>query len=190
MNNQNFIKDLYEKKENDFAHHQFIRYSLGRFEKEEFKITITSKNIKFNADFEYVGVLQKMFAEFAEEEIIIKGVIVTIDDIESKLNKYGILKNIARRYGKSGSKYELEGNLSPEKFKEFINEFELYYLLFDAQSGNQKIKISKKETPKIGGLKKNFIRAEFDKKNKEKIIEQFLFLEKPKEFKKAIIHSR
>jgi len=75
------------------------------------------------------------------------------DTVHKMLEKYGVEFEAKRRYGKSGSKYELKATLSKEKAAEMLNELSNNFILLDMISEGYSVKVKKKETPKIGTLK-------------------------------------
>jgi len=183
----NFVKNIAENKADKAAHNVFVRYGMGEFEKADFIVKKSSGNVKIQAGFEYVNFLLKFAVSLCSEEVVLSGTIPTIKDISSQLAKYGIQTEIKARHGKSGKKFEFSVTLSPEKAKQFIDEFFDVYLLLDLSSGKRLAKIKKKETPKIGSLAEKFIVLTLPKEDMKKVIDEFLFDSGVGEFSEAII---
>jgi hypothetical protein len=183
----NFIKNIAENKTDKATHNVFVRYGMGEFEKEDFIIKKSGANVKIWAGFEYVNVLLRFAASLCSEEVSLSGVIPTVKDISSLLAKYNIQAEAKARYGKSGKRFEFTVTLSPEKAKQFIEEFNDFYLLLDLSSGKRQAKIKKKETPKIGSPAKKFIAVTLPKEDFGKVVNEFLFDAGVNEFSEAVI---
>jgi hypothetical protein len=164
----NFIKDVYNNQVNELAHAKFVRYGKGNYEKEEMKIKVGSK-IQIWAGFEYVDVFFRLLADVANEDVSIKGIIVSKTDIREDLVGAGIEPKKV-----TGKKYTIEEELSPARFKDFVDKFGGYYLLLAAKSGVNEIK-TKKSVPKPGKLIEKFATVKFDKKHLDIIKDEFLF---------------
>ncbi|MBW3011609.1 hypothetical protein KY311_00330 [Candidatus Woesearchaeota archaeon] len=170
----NFVKNIAQGKIDSATHYAFVRYGMGEFVKEDLIIKFGS-SVKLSGGFEYVNVFVKFVASLCDEDIEIKGVIPTINDISSALAKYGIEVEGKTRYGKKGKKYDIDVTLSPEKAMQFIDEFYDMYLLLDLKSGKRSVKVKKKETPKIGSPSEKFVSAALAKEDAAKVKEEFLF---------------
>jgi len=177
----NFIKNIKENKIDEWTHMKFIRYSPGTFEKETFKITKGSNFVQIKAGFEYLDVMFKLMADCVKDDVDINGVLVTKKDVIKDLEDMGI--EILK---KTGKKYTIKQTLSAAKFKEFVDKFSQYSLLFKIKSGRYSISV-KKSVPKPGKVVEGFVSAKFELKDLDKIHDTFLFDWKDKNFKKAEI---
>ena len=170
----NFIRKIAQNQVDEETHNSFVRYGLGEYEKEDFIIKV-GPSIKIWAGFEWVNVMLKFTASLCKGDIELSGAIPTMKEINPVLDKYGIQYEEKRRYGKSGSKYELNAKLPAEKALEMLNELSNNYILLDLKSEGRNVKIKKKETPKIGSPAPKFVTAVLLKEDLDKIKQEFLF---------------
>lgn len=179
--NMNFIRKIYEKNIDEKTHQKFVRYSIGEFEKEEFMIKKGSSFVQIKAGFEYLDVMFDLMAQCVNENVLLNGVIVTKNKIINELNEFGIEPKKV-----TGKKYTIQETMSKEKFKEFVNKFNSYFLLLNVKSGKYSISV-KKSIPKPGKLVEKFVTAKFDLKDLDLIKKEFLFDIKVDNFKNISI---
>lgn len=186
----NFIKNIFEKNVDEETHHAFTRYSIGTFIKEPLLVTVT-KTVKVQAGFEYVNVLGRLFARLAQEPITVKGAIPTTQDITQALKDAGGLTfEKKRRFGKQGTLYVVEGVIEPDKAETVYDQLVGCYALLDLTTTNMKLKMKKKETPKIGSPTDKFATLTLPKEHLDTVKQEFLFDHTEKDFKKAeIVHT-
>lgn len=183
----NFIRKIAQNQIDEETHNAFVRYGLGEYEKEEFVIKLSGKNIKIQAGFEWVNALLKFTVSLCEGDVELSGAIPTMKEIEHILDKYSVQYEAKRRYGKSGSKYELSAAMPAGRALEMLNELSNNFLLIDMKSGERSVKIKKKETPKIGSPAPKFVTVVLKKEDLEKLKQEFLFDVDAGNFKQAII---
>ncbi len=186
----NFIKKIAENKVDESTHNIFTRYSLGEFVKDEFKIKVSSKDIKIWAGFEYVNTMLQFVASLCEGKITATGVIITDKDIKEILNKNKIEFTTKMKRGMRGvikTEYSMNFSMQGKELIEFTNQLDRYYLLIDLSCGNRNMKIKKKAVPKIGASTEKFCTLTIEKIDLNKVIEEFLFDAKIKDFKEAIL---
>ncbi|MBW3018105.1 hypothetical protein KY325_03030, partial [Candidatus Woesearchaeota archaeon] len=174
MTYMNFIRLIAQNKVDKTVHHAFTRYGPGEFVKEDFIAKKSGKNIKIWGGFEYTNVLLKFVASLCSGEISLKGTIPTTRDVGSELKALGVDFEEKRRFGKSGSKYEIDAKLSADKARKLIDNLFEFYLLLDLNCGNYSVKVKKKETPKIGSPTDKFVTAVIDIKDLKKFVDEFL----------------
>ncbi len=177
----NFIKNIKEQNIDEKTHEKFVRYSVGDFEKEEFIIKKGASFVQVKAGFEYLSVILELMASLVKENVSLDGMIVTKENILSKIKEFGIEPEKV-----TGKKCIIKEEMSPERFKEFISKFNEYYLLFKLKSGKRSIAI-KKSVPKPGKLVEGFVNAKFEKDDLKKIKDEFLFDLEVGDFKQASI---
>ncbi len=177
----NHIKNIYNKKTDEFTHNKFVRFSCGTFEREIIYIKIGGKNIAIQAGFEYLDSMFDLFAKLVKANVELKGVIVSKIDIQKDLEDFGI--EIKKKFGK---KYTIEAVLDSNKFKEFVDKFNQYSLLLKLKSGDYVLNV-KKSIPKPGKVLEKFLTAKFPKTDLKVLVDEFLFDTKPDKFKKAEI---
>jgi hypothetical protein len=164
----NFIKNILDGNVDEITHNKFVRYGKGNFEKEEFTVKVGSR-IQVQAGFEYVDILFKILSEVITEPVTLKGEVVSTTKIADVFANFGIEpKKI------TGKKYTIDEELSPEKFKDFMDVFGGYFLLLKASSGDNLIS-TKKSVPKPGKLVEKFVTAKFEKSFFDIIKKEFLF---------------
>ena len=184
----NFIRKIAQNQVDEETHNAFVRYSMGEFEKEDYVIKVAGKNIKIGAGFEWVNAMLKFTCSLCEGDVELSGVIPTMKEINAILDKYGIQYEEKRRYGKSGSKYELKAAMPAAKALEMLQELSNNYLLINLKSEGRTVKIKKMETPKPGGLVPKFVMTTLKKEDLEKVKQEFLFDVDVADFKEAIIN--
>ncbi len=177
----NHIKNIFNKKIDDWTHNKFIRYSLGEFTKELFVIKITGKNITVQSGAEYLDSMWDLFSKLIKSDVELKGVIVSKADIVKDLEDFGI--EIKKKVGK---KYTIETKLDAKKFKEFIEKFNQYALLLKLKSDVYILNV-KKSLPKPGKVLEKFLTAKFAKDDLKFLTDEFLFDTKVDKFKKVEI---
>jgi hypothetical protein len=184
----NFIRKIAQNQVDEETHNAFVRYSLGEFEKEDYVIKVTGKNLKIGGGFEWVNVLLKFTCSLCEGEVELSGAIPTMKEITPILDKYGVQYEAKRRYGKSGTKYELKATMPAGKALEMLQELSNNYLLINLKSEGRTVKIKKMETPKPGGLVPKFVLVTLKKEDADKVRQEFLFDIDVGDFKEAIIN--
>lgn len=185
----NFIKNVFEKKIDSFTHHAFVRYSVGEFNKEPLSINV-GNSIKLQGGFEYVNVFERIFAKLAAPQISVKGSIPTTMDISEQLKNLGLDFEENRRFGKKGTLYTVSGSAAPEKLSKFFEEIIGCFFLLDLSAGSLKLKVKKKETPKIGSPTDKFVTLTLPKEYLKDVISEFLFDIKIDSFKNVeILHK-
>ena len=183
----NYITQIWTGKTNAETHNALVRYGKGDFKKEEVIITVSSKSVKIQGGLDMVNPIQRFVCSCCKEDVKINGAIPTTKDVASDLRGLGIDYSEKRRFGKSGAIYIIDTTLPPPKALDFVNKLYEYYLLLNVISGNNKIKVKKQDTPKIGSLAPKFITAEVSRDNLGKVKEEFLFDAKVDKLKKAVI---
>lgn len=177
----NFIKNIHENNIDEKTHEKFIRYSVGVFEKEEFIIKKGASFVQIKAGFEYLSVVLELMSALVNENVSLSGMIVTKKDILNEIKDFGIEPEKV-----TGKKYTIKEEMSPERFKEFIDKFNDYYLLLKLKSGKRSVAV-KKSIPKPGKIVEGFVNAKFEKNDFSKIKEEFLFDVDKNDFKEASI---
>ncbi|MBD3259756.1 hypothetical protein GF371_03960 [Candidatus Woesearchaeota archaeon] len=183
----NFIRLIAQNKVDGTVHHAFTRYGPGEFVKEDFIAKKSGKNLKIWAGFEYTNVLLKFVASLCSGEVSLKGTIPTTRDVGAELKSLGVDFEEKRRYGKKGSKYEIDTKLSADRARKLIDQLFEFYLMLDLKCGNYSVKVKKKETPKIGSPTDKFVTATISKDDMDKFVDEFLFDTDVKDFKECVI---
>jgi len=176
----NFIKNIANNKIDEQTHHLFTRYGCGEYNKDEFKIKKTSKDIKIWAGFEYTNTLLKFVVSLCDGkiEIEINGAIITQEDLEPTLNKFKLDFSTKDKRGMRGLKkteYSIEGSISKDDLLKLIEQLYKFYLFLDIKQGNKEYKVKKKAVPKIGKETEKFVNAIIDLKDENAVKDEFLF---------------
>lgn len=142
----NFLKDTFEKKENESAHDELIKFGRGTFQSKyiiEAKKTKNALSIKTSSEF--ANFLVRYCLSGVKENLDVKGVITATFDVSSKAefeisevkNAMGVKKAI------------IETQASPEKIIKLMNDFPraFFALSFKGPKGELKIK---PKSPKSG----------------------------------------
>tara|TARA_Y100000034_G_scaffold20758_2_gene23836 strand:- start:19716 stop:20405 length:690 start_codon:yes stop_codon:yes gene_type:complete len=177
----NHIKNIYNKKTDEWVHNKFIRYSLGEFTKELFTIKVGGKNIQIKAGFEYLDCMFDLFSKLIKQNVKLNGVVVSKQDITSDLEQAG-----AEIKKKTGKKHTITAELDANKFKQFVEKFNKYPLLLKLRSGDYVLNV-KKSVPKPGKVLEKFLTAKFPKTDFDILVKEFLFDTKTDKFKNAEI---
>jgi hypothetical protein len=176
----NFIRNIAENKIDENTHHMFTRYGNGEYEKEEFKVKKSKKNIKIWAGFEYTNAMLKFVANLCSdsEKIKVKGVIITQEDLTGVLEKNKIEFTSKDKRGMRGMKkteYSIEGEFDKKELLKLIDQLYKFYLFLDIKQENREYKVKKKAVPKIGKETDKFVNATLELEDEEKLKEEFLF---------------
>ena len=165
----NFIKKIVDNDVDDYTHLKFTRFGKGKFEKEDFIVKLSGKNVQIQTGYEYAEVILRILAENTNSEVVGSGKIISSKDVEDKIKEHG-LEITAKR----GKKYDVKFSLSSSDFKKFIYDFEDCYVLLNATSGLNVIKM-KQSLPKPNKLVEKFINAKYDKDLLPVLTDEFLF---------------
>ena len=175
----NFIKNIVQGNIDDATHLKFTRFGKGSFEKEDFIVKVTGKNIQLQTGYEYIDVLLKLLAYNTSESVTGSGKIISSKDVESKIKEHNI-----EIVGKRGKKYDIKFELGSDDFKKFVDSFNDCYLLLNLSSGNNQIKM-KSSLPKPNKLVEKFATAKYDKSLLSVLKDEFLF--DISDFKKEVV---
>ncbi len=165
----NFIKKIVDDNIDNHVHMKFVRFGMGKFEKEQFIVKVTGKNVQIQSGYEYSEVFLRILAENSKDNFDGKGRIVSSKDMQQELSEHNV-EVIKKR----GNKYDVEFSLSADSFKKFVYAFKDSYLLLNVVSGNNTTKM-KQSLPKPNTPVEKFITVKFDKSLLPLIQEEFLF---------------
>ena len=167
----NFIKLIINKQVDDICHKKFIRYSLGKFEKEPFEVKIMKKNFSIKAGPEYYDVLQRFFLENIQEPMSVNGKIIAQRNISNDLTSLGI--EPVKITG-NGKKAQISCSLiNQEELTNIFEKLNDTFLLLDLISDKNTLKM-KKTFPR-GKLVPGFCKAKFDISLFDKFKDEFLW---------------
>ncbi len=182
----NFIKKIVDKKNDEFAHTQFQKFSKGEFKN---RALIEAKNSNgeytIKTSYEFANELVKTLAEkLGENKTKITGSIIGTNDLKGILD----FKKISQFQGVKN--YSIEKELSGKEIIELINKFpkNFFALSFSVNGNVLKIKPKAPKSGKPSNKGEDIPKADFCvlKTNDKKIVEEFVF-EKP-DFKTAKIN--
>ena len=165
----NHIKNVFDKKIDDFTHKKFIRYGIGEYDKEEFIIKKGSSAINIWGGFEYLDVFQKIVANNISGPANIKGVIVSLTDIKKELAELGIEPTKV-----TGKKYTVSQEIDKETYKKMVDKLSAAFLLLAIETKDFTIKC-KSSVPKPGNLAEKFCSISLPVKLLPFVIDEFLF---------------
>jgi len=173
-----FIKRLWQNKDDEKIHKQFIRFSRGEF-KKRFVVNITKQpeKIKVGTSFELANDLID-FIFSIKDKVKVSGLLLTKDSLEElkeKLEKEISFSNIKTK--EKIQQIEISGELTAEKEK--ILSEKSYFMLFDIQEQGIILNM-KKKLPKPGKSEERkvddkFCTLELDSKFWPRVKEEFLF---------------
>ena len=171
----NFIKSIADKNITPEVHRNFVRYSLGDFEKESFTIKV-SKQITIKAGFEWTYFLHLFFAEHVTQDLELSGVVETMRSLDDIFTELGIIFTAKRRFGKPGNKYEFTKQaISPEVYKKMVEACHQDYFLACVKGEEGQVKVKGKNTPKTGQPTENFVTLQMKKDKLDEIKRVFLY---------------
>ncbi|MFW6285601.1 MAG: hypothetical protein ACOC16_00350 [Nanoarchaeota archaeon] len=179
-----YIKDIFEGKNTQHAHNKFIRYSKGEFVGTLINIKITKTNIKLNGSFHIINEILYLMAEHLKNnKIDIKGTLSWNEDLSPQLEKIGIkyLKVIKSR---GIFTYTLQNQV---QFKDLIDNLGDYNLLINFKTEDVKLATKNKLPKPNKEITKDFVKAIFPLSMKDRILEEFAFDVKDKNFKEIDI---
>jgi len=177
----NFIKEIENNNISEKVHRKFTRYSKGEFKKDPLTISQTSTTLTLKAGFEYEDILPEFFASLNNDEVKIKGVIISKNNIFDKLSEFNI-EPVAVR----GKKYTIDTVMDAGSFRNFIKEFSDCFLLLNLNAGKLSLK-SKQSVPKPNKPDSTFFTMKVPASLAEEVIKEFLYDIPAKKFRKAIV---
>jgi len=158
--------DLEKPAENNMeVHRHFNRYSRGSFSGPALIIKKYSTKITLKGSLEYEDIIQEIVIRtLNDEEVEVKGKVISIHDINSTINQLNLNWNIKESTGKV-KKYKAEFNekLKKNKLLKAIEEFRKDSFLILSFNKNKYCKVSTK-TSLPRPSKKNPIDDDIDKK--------------------------
>jgi hypothetical protein len=183
----NFMKDVYEGKQNQLVHNQFRRFSKGNFDNRALmQINKVSKKLKLRTSFEFVeGFIRFLSEKLGDEKTKVTGGIISAIDFgdelgfePEKIKNFQGIKTILV----SG---EMSGNKILTLMEKYPNSVWLLSMKIDGYELKSKVK-----TPKSGkaGKKDEAPKADFCTFSADghDLIPEFLF-DIDEEFKKVMI---
>jgi len=181
----NFIKNVIDKKANEFAHLQFQKFSKGEFRDRALIEAKNSKGkytIKTSAEFGN-GLVKTMAEKLGENSTIIKGAIVSTNDLTGELD----FKD--KKQFQGVKRYLIDKEMSGKEILKLMEKFPKTFFGLTFDVGEDKLKV-KPKAPKSGkgGKKGEAAKADFcTLKTKDKSIAESFIFEKP-EFQTAKIN--
>ena len=141
----NFIKNVIDKKANEFAHLQFQKFSKGEFRDRALIEAKNSKGkytIKTSAEFGN-GLVKTMAEKLGENSTIIKGAIVSTNDLTGELD----FKD--KKQFQGVKRYLIEREMSGTEIINLMEEFPKTFFALSFENGETKLKV-KPKAPKSG----------------------------------------
>ena|SRR3989344_2354441 len=161
----NFIRKIFENKQDELVHKQFVRFGKGNY---ECALLTVKKSGRFylKTSFEFSNDIVELIAQEADSDIEISGDIIAFHeiklDLESEITKRGKLYRVEIKKQK----------IKREKLKEICENFKFDYLSLNLEANNCSLKC-KGSLPKPGGkIKDDFCSASFDNLN---LLKEFVF---------------
>jgi hypothetical protein len=181
----NFLKYMCNGQEHPLSRKKFRRFGLGTYEREEFIMKVTGKNITIQSGFDFGDVLFGIMARLVKEPVELSGAVITKDkSVSGKIEEAG-LTIVSQRAGK----YVVKGTVDASKLSDLFEEFKDYLVLFNLKSGNYTLKV-KPSPPKPGSMKEKFATGRFELGDLDLLKQEFLFDIDVDKFKKILIKSR
>ena len=184
-----FIKKIFEKKQDEAVHAQFVRFGKGIYESRAVLSLMKTSKIKVKSSFEFANDFVRLVAGLASK-LKISGVALSKEDISDLMSKKNIKGNSETKKG--GVFYE--NNIDEQEVdSEILVELaeKAYYLLLDVNDTGLNLKI-KKKLPKPGKgenkIDDKFCSLEADLKYWAQI-KDFFFWDIPECSKSRIEHS-
>jgi len=148
----NVVKAVCQGKKDEHIHRQFVRYGKGEYERFLFTIK-KGKNLSIKSSFDFSTEWVGLIAQHLDEEIDVKGKIITNYDFSNEIDTV--------TFSKRGKLYtgEISEIYKPEDLKKLYDQFRDHWLLLKMQSNRFKLK-AKNSLPKPGGtIKPDFCSA-------------------------------
>ena len=145
---ENFIKRIYQKKEDEDIHVQFRRFSKGVFEHRALLDISNGSKIKIKTSFEFAEELALKLAESIQGKTLVTGGIITTEDIRDSLGFD--VKSMKQFQGVKT--FEIESTLSKEEIFSLKEKFPhaLLFLSFESPLGSLKCKVKSPKSGKPG----------------------------------------
>ena len=116
----NFLAGLILGPVDDAIHSAMTRYGRGTFEGPGADASVKGKKLTASGSYLYVPILGQTLASISDDEIAVRGLIVTKTDITEVLEDHGLdVLDIKKR---GGYKFRVEGNLSPPGLYELYDD--------------------------------------------------------------------
>jgi hypothetical protein len=184
----NFIKKIFEGKEDESVHLQFQKFSKGEFRNRAIIIAKNSSGkYSINSTYEFAnGLIEKLAEKLGDRKTNVTGAIISTQDLAEDLD----FKNKKQFMGVK--QYIIEKEMSGKEITELINKFPkaFFGLSFKTQDSELKVKAKAPKSAKPSTKGEEKPKADFCKlKTTDREIAKDFIFEKP-EFKKAeIIHT-
>jgi len=184
----NFIKKIFEGKEDESVHLQFQKFSKGEFRNRAIIIAKNSSGkYSINTTYEFAnGLIEKLAEKLGDRKTNVTGAIISTQDLAEDLD----FKNKKQFMGVK--QYIIEKEMSGKEITELINKFPkaFFGLSFKTQDSELKVKAKAPKSAKPSTKGEEKPKADFCKlKTTDREIAKDFIFEKP-EFKKAeIIHT-
>jgi len=186
MVTKNFIQKIADKEIDDSVHQNFVRFSLGEFEREQVLIKKMAKALQVQTGFEYATDLFMLIADLLPEDTMLSGegtVISSTKNLDKELEAVGLKVKASR-----GKKYTVTFELSVKDFKAMVDKLGEYILMFKFKVEGLELKM-KPKPPKPGSLAQKFATLKVDNKYADVVLKNFLFDVDVDKFKSAEIKS-
>jgi len=181
----NFIKKIFDKKEDEGVHLQFQKFSKGEFRnKAIIEVKKTGKGFSIKTSAEFANELVRDVAEIlGDAETSVTGAIVSTQDLTGKV------KFKDKKQFQGVKRYMIDNTMSGREIINMLEEFPKNFFALSFSVGDNQLKI-KAKAPKSAkpGKGEEEVKADFCslKTSDEKIARNFVF-EKP-DFKEAKIN--
>ncbi len=153
----NFIKKIFENKNDDLVHKNFKRFSKGNYENRALVEVDKGKNsVKVKTSFEFAEDFARFLGNTIQGKVKITGGIITKKDIRQELNFEISMKQFA------GVKtFLIENEMTKDELFNLFNKFPdaLFLLSFSTEYGIFKCKVKSPKAAKPG--KDNEIKVDF-----------------------------
>lgn len=181
----NFIKKIFDGKEDESVHLQFQKFSKGEFRN---RAIINAKNssgkYSINTTYEFAnGLIEELAKKLGDKKANVTGAIISTQDLTGDLD----FKNKKQFMGVK--QYIIEKEMSGKEITELINKFPraFFGLSFKTQDSELKVKAKAPKSAKPSTKGEEKPKADFCKlKTTDREIAKDFIFEKP-EFKKAEI---
>ncbi len=180
----NFIKKIFDNKIDNLVHLQFQKFGRGKF-KDRAVVNIKNLNGKFiiSTNYEFANDLVKAVAEKLKGKTIVRGIIVSTNDLEGLSFK-------GKKQFQGIKKYIIEKEMDKEEILNLLEKFPkaFFALSFRAEENELKIKPKLPKSGKPGKKREEKPQADFCKliTRDKKIVRDFIF--EKENFKKAEIN--
>ena len=142
---ENTIRKIFSGKIDGSVHDEFVKFGRGNF-KDKYLIEAKKQKDKFSikTSAEFANFLVRKCLEDAEEEVEVKGVIVSTFDIREKMGGFVFSPEEKVKKFMGVKQLQVDGKIKPQRIIEVMNKFPRAFYALSFLTKNNELKIKPK----------------------------------------------